>query len=347
MRSLFRDPGLELEGVGSIDGAGTFLFTKGRSSGFRYSNLSGGEKAAFDLLLDMFVKRDEYQDAIYCIDEPEAHIATALQGPLLEAMLGLLPADAQLWIATHSIGFVRRASDRLRESGDVVFLDFGAHDFDQPAEIIPSTPDRAFWRETYRVALDDLSDLIAPEMVILCEGSKKKAATGFDARCYGHIFADSHPEVLFISTGGSNEVEHSENLTAMLNAVSRGTEVLRLIDRDDMTDGERADKLTAGVRVLRRREIENYLYDSRVLRAFFAEHGKDEFAETILSHFSAELASDDLKPVIPELFAAIRARSGIARLGNSHPEFALRHLAPALARTKDVRDELCHDVFPP
>ena len=346
MRSLFTDPGLELEGVGSIDGSGTFLFTKGRSNGFRYSNLSGGEKAAFDLLLDIFVKRHEYQDAVYCIDEPEAHIAAALQGPLLRAVLDLLPRESQLWIATHSIGFVREASDRMREKDDVVFLDFGAHDFDQPVEIIPRTPDRAFWRETYRVALDDLSDLIAPELVVLCEGSKKRAADAFDARCYSQIFSDSHPEALFVSAGGSNEVEHSENLTTMLNAVSRGTKVLRLIDRDDMTDGDRAEKGAAGVRVLRRREIENYLYDPQVLRTFFIENNKEEFAEKILSRFGAELANDDLKPVIPKLFEAIRAESGIVRLGNSYLEFASRHLAPALARTKDVRQELCEDVFP-
>ena len=125
------------------------------------------------------------------------------------------------------------------------------------------------------------------------------------------IFADSHPEALFISAGGSKEVELSENLTTMLNAVSRGTKVLRLIDRDDMSDGERAEKLAGGIRVLRRREIENYLYDPQVLRTFFIENDKEEFAEKILSRFGAELANDDLKPVIPELFGAIRAESGI------------------------------------
>ena len=346
MATLFKDPTLGLESFGGVQDSGTFLFSKGASKQFRYSNLSGGEKAAFDLLLDIFVKRDEYQDAVYCIDEPEAHIATALQGPLLEAMLGLLPAEAQLWIATHSIGFVRQASDRMREKGDVAFLDFGGHDFDQAVEVAPRATDRVFWQETYRVALDDLSDLIAPELVVLCEGSKKRAADAFDARCYSQIFADSHPEALFISAGGSKEVEHSENLTTMLNAVSRGTKVLRLIDRDDMSDGERAEKLAGGIRVLRRREIENYLYDPQVLRTFFIENDKEEFAEKILSRFGAELANDDLKPVIPELFGAIRAESGIVRLGNSYLEFASRHLAPALARTKDVRHELYEDVFP-
>ena len=76
-------------------------------------------------------KREEFGDAIYCIDEPEAHIAIAIQGKLLDALLSLLPEDAQLWIATHSIGFVRAAYQRAIERDDVVFLDFSYDDFDQ------------------------------------------------------------------------------------------------------------------------------------------------------------------------------------------------------------------------
>ena len=105
------------------------------SSDFHYKNLSGGEKAAFDLLLDLFVKRDEYQDAIYCIDEPEAHVATALHGLLLEVVLDIMPSESQLWIATHSIGFVRKAYEMMRQKGDVVFLDFSGRDFDQEVQI--------------------------------------------------------------------------------------------------------------------------------------------------------------------------------------------------------------------
>ncbi len=222
MAALFKKPTLNLESFGGVQDSGTFLFSKGASKQFRYSNLSGGEKAAFDLLLDIFVKRQEYQDAVYCIDEPEAHMAAALQGPLLDAMLDLLPEKSQMWIATHSIGFVRQASDRMRERGDVVFLDFAEHDFDQEVEISPRTTDRTFWQETYRIALDDLSELIAPKTIILCEGSKERADKGFDAECYNRIFSDVRPDALFVSIGNNKQVERSQDLIAVLEAVSRG-----------------------------------------------------------------------------------------------------------------------------
>ena len=32
-----------------------------------YKNLSGGEKAAFDLLLDLHVKKKYFPDSLYCI----------------------------------------------------------------------------------------------------------------------------------------------------------------------------------------------------------------------------------------------------------------------------------------
>ena len=58
MRGLFSNPSLSLQDFGGIH-AGSFRFSKGNVTDFHYKNLSGGEKAAFDILLDVFVKRDE------------------------------------------------------------------------------------------------------------------------------------------------------------------------------------------------------------------------------------------------------------------------------------------------
>ena len=349
MKVLFTDPALQLESFGSIEDSGTFLFSKGESQGFRYSNLSGGEKAAFDLLLDIFVKRNEFRDAIYCIDEPESHIATGLQGPLLDALLALIPSESQLWIATHSIGFVRKASDRMRDDNDVVFLDFAGLDFDREVELRPRVPDRAFWRRTYQIALDDLSELIAPAVVVLCEGSQRKADRGFDAQCYNRIFANGQPEALFISNGSSSEVEGSDNLVALLNAVSHGTQVLRLIDRDGMGDDTRDQKLEDGLRVLRRREIENYLYDPDVLTSFLEKHERSEFGAAVLKELSSDTRNfhtDDVRRFAMDVFEAVRTRSGIPNVGRNYKEFAIEHLSAALACTQNVLNELSEDVFP-
>lgn len=350
MRKLFREPALELQDFGGMRHSGVFRFVKGTSRGFHYKNLSGGEKAAFDLLLDMFVKRREYQDAIYCVDEPEAHVATALHGPLLEAMLDLLPRDSQLWIATHAIGFVRKAYEIMKQGDGVVFLDFSKGDFDQRTEMRPSIPNRSFWSTTYRGALDDLADLIAPAKIVICEGSKAKAQEGFDAECYNAIFSDSHPDTLFISRGGAAEVERSDDLIAVLNAVAKGASVWRVIDRDDMTGESRGKKIEEGVNVLRRRELENYLYDVRVLTTFLLMNGKEELTpdflckhQELLPDYSPEYS--DIKQVTRELFEYIKKTTMIRNLGNRRSEFALQYLVPALKRTPEVLKELEEDVF--
>ena len=136
----------------------------------------------------------------------------------------------------------------------------------------------------YEVALDDLSSLVAPHRVVICEGSKDKHVNAFDARCYNQLFANEFSETLFISQGGSGEVIQSENLGAILKSIAHGIDVHKLIDRDDMTDEERARKIAQGIRVLRRRELEEYLYDPEVLRTFLQTAGCEEaVVETVVS----------------------------------------------------------------
>ena len=107
MKRLF--PDLILNSLGNPLADRTFTFDKGISRNFHYKNLSGGEKSAFDLLLDIFVKKEEYNDTVFCIDEPEAHMNPRLQGRLLGELFRLMTGNSQLWIATHGVGMMREA----------------------------------------------------------------------------------------------------------------------------------------------------------------------------------------------------------------------------------------------
>ena len=349
MRGLFSDPDLLLQDFGGIQG-GSFRFSKANVADFNYKNLSGGEKAAFDILLDVFVKRDEAKEAVFCIDEPELHVATALQGPLIASILELLREPSQLWVATHSIGIVREAYKMLRERpGEVAFLDFSGRDFDGSVSITPSTPDRVFWKNMYEVALDDLSSLVAPQRVVICEGSRDKHVKAFDAQCYNRLFADEFAETLFISQGGSGEVIQSEHLVAILKAIASGIDVKKLIDRDDMTAEERSRKIAQGIRVLRRREIEEYLYDPEVLRTFLQTVGKESVVGQVLSEreslVNGQPGPTNIKDVSRQLFTEIRNATGLANLGNNREQFAAQFLLPALRSTHMVYEELREDVF--
>ncbi|WP_368773610.1 AAA family ATPase, partial [Mesorhizobium sp. M7A.F.Ca.MR.362.00.0.0] len=307
LKRLF--PDLTFVGVGNPLEQGTFQFDKGSAKSFDYKNLSGGEKAAFDLILDFVVKRKSYKDAIYCIDEPEAHISTKLQGTLLQELLGLIPERSQLWIASHSIGMMRKARELYEaNSGSVTFLDFGGHDFDKPTVITPSKPTRAFWEQVLHVALDDLAALVAPREVIVCEGNPGGAVPGknaeHDARVYSTIFAEEFPDVIFLSAGNSKEVAGDYlGIAAALPKIASGMKVKRLIDGDDHAPADVTDFNTDGIKVLDRRHLEAYLYDDEVLTALCDSINKPNLAPILLAEKQAEISSsfgrgnsiDDLK----------------------------------------------------
>ena len=239
-----------------------FTFNKGITKGFNFQNLSGGEMAAFDLILDIFVKREEYKDTVFCIDEPETHISPQIQGRLLEALLKLLNEESQLWIATHAIGMMRKAIELDKNSDcEVVFLDFENRDFDTYQKIEPATPNRNFWEQMHKIALDDLSELITPNRIILCEGNAGEH--GFDAECYNHIFSNEFPDTKFISAGGHRQLNKQ---MAVIRAVSKGAKVFSLRDRDNLTDSEITEHRQQDIKVLTRGSIEHYLLSDEVLQ---------------------------------------------------------------------------------
>lgn len=344
-------------GVGAQGPTGTFLFTKGESKNFLYKNLSGGEKAAFDLLLDVIVKRKYFNPALWCIDEPEAHMGTRAQGRLLDELVRLVPEESQLFIASHSIGFMTRAVQMARDCpGSVAFLDLGGHDFDHAVTLTPVEPNREFWRRTLDVALDDLADLVGPKQVVMCEGrpSRKSRNADFDAECYRTIFAQEFPDTDFLSVGNSHDASNDTiGLASALQTLSRGTSVVRLVDRDMRTPHEVNELQAAGVRVLTLRHIESYLYHDEVLAALCASVGQPDKSPEVVALKAAKLQAsvdrgndaDDMKSAAGELYTAVRQLLGLTQAGSHQAAFARDTLAPLLRPEMEAYRLLKSDIF--
>jgi len=349
-------PDLELNSLGNPLTSGTFKFTKGISAGFLFKNLSGGEKAVFDLILDLVVARREYDRTVFCIDEPESHMNSKLQAELLSVLYDLTPDNCQLMLATHSMGMMRRARDiETSQPGSVCFLDFGDRDFDTQVTIEPAKPNRAFWQRVYEVALDDLAALIAPSRVVICEGAALGTTTGknvaHDARCYNAIFEDECPDTRFISAGSASEVEADRlGIAEAIRTLVDGLEIVRIVDRDDQSDEEIQEQSAKGVRVLRRRNIESYLFDDEVLTALAESAGQSEKAESLLAK-KAELIeqsdgpTDDLKRIRGPLYNACKSELGLASCGNNAEAFMRVTLAPLVRPGMNVYAELESDIF--
>jgi hypothetical protein len=357
MKRVFDD--LLLCGPGDPLSNGTFYFEKGTSKDFHYKNLSGGEKAAFDLILDIIVKRTEYNDTVYVIDEPEAHMHTRLQSRLLEELLNLIPENSQLWIATHSIGMMRKAKE-LKEAkpSDVVFLDFGRVDFDTKVALEPVEPDRQFWLNSLHIALDDMASLVAPSCIVLCEGqpTEKPASprSDFDAKCYRTIFAREFPETDFVSAGNSADVESDRlRLAHSFKHLFRSMNIIRVVDRDDKSPQQVADTARQGIRVLSRRHLESYLLDDEIIAQLCISRGKGQLVSQALDAKKAAVNNsigrgrppDDVKSAAGETYNQIKSLLSLTACGNDTDAFLRDTMAPLVTPDTQTYADLKKDIF--
>jgi hypothetical protein len=353
MKRLF--PDLILNSLGNPLSEGTFRFDKGESKAFQYKNLSGGEKAAFDLLLDILIKRREFDDSVFLIDEPEAHMSHGLQSTLLRELLAAIPSNSQLWLATHSIGMMREARNQLQSNpGTVVFLDFDGVDFDLPAILRPIEPSRPFWKRAMQIALDDLAGFVTPEHVVLCEGGSREGGSNFDADCYNRIFQTERPQTLFLGAGNSDDVcNDPRGVQRLLSGLAPGVTISRAIDRDDSTEDEIRTRQSQGIRVLTLRNIESYLLDDSILRAICESFGHPERAIDLIAAKSTAIASsvqsggptDDIKRAAGDIYNAAKRLLPEHKLGSDRRAFMREICSQHIKPGSPIYDRLKRDIF--
>jgi predicted ATPase len=351
LKPLFND--LQLSSLGSPMVNGGFYFEKGSSKNFHYKNLSAGEKAVFDLILDLVIKVEYYSDTIFCIDEPEAHIHTKLQSALLAELYQLIPDNGQLWIATHSIGMLDQAKAlEFKYPNSVIFLNFDNHQFDDKVEMRPSNIDKTLWKRFLEIALSDFSKLIAPEQVVFCEGEpygKNENTARFDEQIYTKIFAESYPTTEFISIGSCTEVESIKNPSVKLIAkIIDPKNIIKIIDRDDRSDEQIAEAKDNNIKVLTKRNLESYLLDDEIITELCNKHNS-ELIEECLQFKKEKLENkdspDDLKKISHELCNFLKKRLKLTVCGNDTNYFLRDTMAPLITKNTKIYQLLEKDIF--
>lgn len=354
LKRVFED--LEFSSVGDPLQNGNFYFTKGTTKDFSYRNLSAGEKSAFDLILDMVVQSKYYPDAIYCIDEPETHMHTKLQGRVLRELYLLIPGQSQLWLSTHSIGMLQEAEEIEKEHpGTVAFLDFAGRDFDTDQVIRPAKIGKAVMDKFYELAFGDFAKLMLPKTIVFCEGDpnggKRK---DFDKTIYNTIFSDTHPEAFFISGGSCNNIENIEKTHGeIIGTLLENSKIIKIVDRDDRSPQEVADLAKAGIKVLKRRNLESYLLDDTVLKKLCVSVGQPEEYdeclreknEALTASIGRDNATDDYKSARGDIYNTLKRHLKLTKCGNNADTFIRDTLAPLITPDMDVYRELETEVF--
>ncbi len=344
---------LEVDNLGSIeDSSGTIFFRKVDTQiPFEFNVLSSGEKEVVDLLLDLYLRKDLYKDSIYIIDEPELHLNTAIQRKLLLEINKMVPENCQIWIATHSIGFLRALQEELNDESQIIEFKEENEWASKPYILKPMIKSRNNWRNLFATALDDLTGLISPKRIIYCEGraepTKNGQDQGFDAQVYNTIFGEKYPDTLFISSGGNTELDQRSDIAIIiLSKVFSNVEILVLKDRDMAsgkmtTENDRQLYLSNNPqnhRVLKRFEIENYLFDKEVLKKYCSQNGKS-FDERTYNQKITDIYNQQVKDQI----GIIKNCCGI--VGSISAEQFKKNLAAVIDLNMTVYAELEDVIF--
>lgn len=301
---------LEITSLGDIeDNKGTLYFTKADYTGaeFEYNVLSAGEKEVVDILLDLYLRQEEYDDTIFIIDEPELHVNTAIQRKFLVEINRLIGDNCQLWVATHSIGFLRALQEELKDQCQIIEFKAEIPWASTEQTLYPLIISRSNWQRILKTALDDLTGLVSPKRIVYCEGKdnpgKGGLERGMDAQVFNIIFGEKYPDTLFVSSGGNTELDQRSQIAfAILSKVFPDLEIWVCKDRDmssgilnNEDDRQQYLRLNSNNhRVIKRWELENYLYDKSVLKKFCEANGSD-FSEAEYDLFVTDIVNQHVK----------------------------------------------------
>lgn len=354
IKNVFED--LEFSNIGKVLTNGSFYFTKGLSRNFHYKNLSAGEKSAFDLILDIIIKSEYYNEAVFCIDEPESHMHTSLQAKLLSEIYNLTPDNSQLWISTHSIGMLKEAKI-LEEAnpGSVVFLDFGNRDFDSPVTITPSKLDLTIWNRFMELAFGEFSNLIAPEKIVFCEGTTKgRTIKNFDSVIYSKLFLNKYPTTSFVSLGSCSEIEKEDNISfKIISELLKNSEQIKLIDRDNKSDEEVKECKDKGIRVLERRHLECYLLDDKIIRKLCVRENKEGKIDECLQAKNKAIEDsvsrgnphDDIKSASGTIYTELKRILDLNKCGSNTCSFLRDTISPLITEETEIYQTLEREIF--
>lgn len=251
-------------------------FRKGQSE-IHYNYLSAGEKEVINLLFNLLTRKELYKDSIYFLDEIDLHLNTKLQFNLLQEITeNWIPENAQLWTATHSLGFI----DYAKQSEKACILDFDDLDFDVPVTLTPAPKDS----EIYEIAVGKafLEQLFTEKEVYFVENK--------DAELYALL---GFKDLLFISETNRNSVFHK----------AKAHQQKGIVDRDFLSDDDLSyiRKQYPNLRILDFYSIENYLFHPKNLEEYFGNTQKAPFDKESYQKALVEAKNSDFEVLLTSI----------------------------------------------
>jgi hypothetical protein len=296
-----------------------------RDAGGNLHNLKDLGTGVEQLLMTIYVGLVHDKARLVLIEEPETNLHPGAQRWLARSLREWSKTRLML-VATHSSTFLDRA-------GEI------------PASVW--IVERRDGRSTVRMAdetLSDalralgvrLSDVLSAEGIILVEG---ESDLGIIEHWFGELLHQNG--IVVVPMGGGDSAWRFDQFEEWLEAgntlVPRS---LCLRDRDELDATAVAKLEAAGVHVLHRRELENYLLEGGAVRA--AVHARLEEAGLSTAEWSEERIAREMRAAADTLKTQTLLKRVAYRLGSLRPlsRDDIRGLAVPTVRVEDVRQRI-------
>ncbi|WP_327290121.1 ATP-dependent nuclease [Streptomyces sp. NBC_01198] len=226
-----------------------------------------GIREALRLILD----REFERPTVLLVEEPEVHLHPALETALMQ-YLKSVSSDCQIFLTTHSTNFLDVGSLEnvylIRKSGDTLVHRL---DVSEAEEAIP-----------HELGIR-LSSLFMFDRLVFVEGPSDEQILRTFADTLGVSFGQA--SLGFVTTGGARNFTHYATGSTLSFLGKRKVRTFFVLDRDerDLRDLESLQDRVRGmseVKVLERREIENYLLAPTALCRFIEEKSGGEHSPT-------------------------------------------------------------------
>jgi ABC-type branched-subunit amino acid transport system ATPase component len=221
-----------------------------------FGDLSSGEQEVFFLLA--FFLRHNVTNAIIVIDEPGLHLHPQLARLLVRSMQSVRPGN-QIWLGTHNAEIIDEAGrDRVH---------YLMRDEETGKCSLVRGSDEAEAVQALRDMFGLAGYIGVARTIVFLEGEDSSA----DRKVFSSLFSQSGGQVKLVPCGS---VENLPRVNAAVLAILESNlgwiRFYAVRDRDYLTEEMAAEyerRSSGKIRVLRRKEIENYLLDENIIAA--------------------------------------------------------------------------------
>lgn len=112
---------------------------------------------------------------------------------------------------------------------------------------------------------------------------------------YNQIFSQKYDDTIFLASGCKSSVQkYSSIALTILNRAFSDVEIVAIIDRDDQLEEIKDSNIK--IRMLKRREFENYLLDMEIVEKLAPTINKEKYKKLV-----SDIINDDVKSKIKEI----------------------------------------------